>query len=230
MFDLSSLTYNSENPTFIAILFTVLCSFLLSGLITFTYEKTSRQVARPENFIQALVLISIVAAMVMQAIGDSLARGLGMLGALAIIRFRTTLRNPRNMVFMFASIAVGMACGVTGFVIAFVGTITFCLVAWILYFTPFSRNQNLTGTLVLEVPKDSEDFENVQKLLNEHCDRFSLKRYKTFTGQKRKKVLQYEYKLNLKNELDGWNLANQLRNLEEVLSVRLDFVEMPEEL
>ena len=111
MVDFFSIQNSTENPTFLLILYTVLFSFLLSSLIAFTYEKTSRQVARPDNYIQALVLIAIVAATVMQAIGDSLARGLGMLGALSIIRFRTTLRNPRNIVFMFGSLAAGIACG-----------------------------------------------------------------------------------------------------------------------
>ena len=91
--------------------------------------------------------------MVMQAIGDSLARGLGMLGALAIIRFRTTLKNPRNIVFMFAAIATGIACGISGFVIAFIGTISFCFVAVILRFTSFSQANNLIGKLTFQLPK-----------------------------------------------------------------------------
>jgi len=127
MLDFFTIENSSENPTFILILYTVLFSFLLSSLIAFTYDKTSRNITKPVHYIQALILISIVAATVMQAIGDSVARGLGMLGALAIIRFRTTLRNPRNMAFMFASIAVGIACGVYGFVIAIVGTLGFYL-------------------------------------------------------------------------------------------------------
>ena len=168
MFDLSSITYNTENPTFITILFTVMCSFLCSAMIVFTYDKTTRDVDRSGNFLQALVLISVVSAMVMQAIGDSLARGLGMLGALAIIRFRTTLRNPRNMVFMFGSIAAGIACGVFGFVIAFTGTIGFCLLAFLLWMTPFSQKQNLIGTLILQLPKDSDNFTVLEILLNKH--------------------------------------------------------------
>ncbi len=115
MFDISSIQYNSENPTLIAITFTVLCALLLGVLISFTYEKTSRTVTRPDHFLQAMVLITVVAATIIQAIGDSVARGLGMLGALSIIRFRTTVRDPRNIVFIFASIAAGIACGVFGF-------------------------------------------------------------------------------------------------------------------
>ncbi len=73
----------------------MICAFVLSSLIAFTYDKTSRDVATPSDYIQSLVLIAIVAAMIMLAIGNSLARGSGMLGALAIIRFKTTLKNSQ---------------------------------------------------------------------------------------------------------------------------------------
>ena len=98
MFDFSSLTNNLEGSSLTNVIVIALVSFVLSSLIALIYQKTSRELESPKYFIQALILISIPVATVMQAIGDSLARGLGMLGALAIIRFRTTLRNPRNMV------------------------------------------------------------------------------------------------------------------------------------
>lgn len=153
MLDFSVLQSSSEHPTATMILLTILFSFVLSCLVVITYDLTTKAIKRPYHFLQSMTLISMVAATVMQAVGDSLARGLGMLGALAIIRFRTTIRDPRNMTFMFASIACGIACGVQGYVIAIIGTIGFCLVALILRFSPFFDNKNLIGTLRFELPK-----------------------------------------------------------------------------
>ncbi len=223
MFDFSSISTNTENPTFLTILFTVMFSFLMSVLIAFTYEKTSRQVARPDNYIQALVLIAIVAATVMQAIGDSLARGLGMLGALSIIRFRTTLRNPRNIVFMFSSLAAGIACGVGGYVIAFVGTLGLCISAFLLRLTPFSKQQNLIGTLTLEVPNDSLALTHVKNILKKHCVKYSLQNYRLFNSEAKAHLLEYQYQLKLKDETKGVSLARELKVLEEVNNVRLRF-------
>jgi len=137
-----------------------------------------------------LVLLSIVTATVMQAVGDSVARGLGMLGALAVIRFRTTMRNPRNIVFMFASLASGIACGVYGFVIAIVGTVGFCFTAFVLYLTPYSRNNNLVAILRFEMPDDKQTLKAVQKIMKKHCYRFALKRYKTFSKPKKAPVVE----------------------------------------
>ena len=118
MLEFLTIQNNPDHPSFTSILIAILCSFFLSSLIVFTYQITTRDISRPAHLLQSMSLIAIVAATVMQAIGDSLARGLGMLGALAIIRFRTVLNDPRNMAFMFASIAAGIACGVFGFTIA----------------------------------------------------------------------------------------------------------------
>lgn len=223
MVDFFSIQNSTENPTLLLIIYTVLFSFLLSSLIAFTYEKTSRDVATPIYFIQALVLLAIVTATVMQAIGDSVARGLGMLGALAVIRFRTTLRNPRNIVFMFSSLAVGIACGVYGFVIAIVGTVGFCFTAFVLRFTPFSQENNLVGTLRFEMPEDEGKLNEIRKILKKYSERFALKRYKTFSNPEKENLIEYEYRLKLKKEDEGLHLAKILRQIPEVDSVRLAF-------
>ena len=223
MFDFSYIATNTQNPTFLTTLFTVMCAFLMSVLIAFTYEKTSRQVARPDNYIQALILIAIVAATVMQAIGDSLARGLGMLGALSIIRFRTTLRNPRNIVFMFGSLVAGIACGVGGYVIAFVGTAGLCLSAFMLRLTPFSKKQNLIGTLILELPDTPAPGSRVQQILRQHSIRYALESYRVFNNEAKVDLMECRYQVKLKNEMDGRHLANELKALDEVKSIRLRF-------
>jgi len=222
MFDFLALQYNTENPTFITILLTILFSFILSSLIAFTYEKTSRNVSKPDHYIQALILIAIVAATVMQAIGDSLARGLGMLGALAIIRFRTTLRDPRNIVFMFASLAAGIACGVYGFVIAIVGTIGFCLVAVILRFSSFSKDTNMIGNLRFELLATS-DRANIKPLLSKFCRKHKMVRYRILSKEEKLGWLEYEYIIRMKQEAESPLLVQQLKERTDIQTVRLSF-------
>lgn len=223
MFDLSSLQYNSDNPTFVAILFTVLCALSLGILIAFTYEKTTRGVDRPNHFLQAIVLITIVAAMIIQAIGDSVARGLGMLGALSIIRFRTTVRNPRNIVFMFGAIAAGIACGVFGFTIAIVGTVSFCMTAFLLRLSPFSPKKSLVGTLRIEVPRDYDEFPELEKLLSTYCKSYVLVSYKVFPSEKKENILLYEYRIKLKDSSRGGHLVSELKTFEELKVLGLVF-------
>ena len=181
------LTTDSENPTALAIFITVLSTFFLASLIAFTYEVTNRRVNRQLQFLQSMVLIAIVAATVMQAIGDSLARGLGMLGALAIIRFRTRVENPRNMAFMFGALATGIACGVFGFTIAFIGTLGFCFTAFILHFSPLST-ERLVGKLKVEIPKESNMEETINTVLKSYCARYTLEQVRFLNLRKTKKI------------------------------------------
>ena len=108
MFDISSLSNNAQNTPLSLIFFASLMTLGLSLLLVFTYEKTSREVARPDHFIQSLLLMSIVTTTIMQSIGDSLARSFGIFGALAIIRFRMRISSPRDVAFVFATMAVGI--------------------------------------------------------------------------------------------------------------------------
>lgn len=214
MLDLSSLQYSSEYPGITAIIFTVLCSVLLGILIAFTYEKTSRDVDRPDNFLQALILVTVVAAMVIQAIGDSLARGLGMIGALSIIRFRTTIRDPRNIVFMFGSIAVGIACGVMGFTIAIFGTIGFCLTAFLLRFSSFSEKEKLFGNLKIKFYKVDGNLKALETVLGKHCTKFAVSKKEYGTGSgKKSNLINYEYRIKLKDSYAAQELVDDLDDL-----------------
>lgn len=237
MFDYLNFQGSTENPTMMTILLTVFLSFVLSSLIAFTYEKTSRNVVSPIEFMQAMVLMSIVAATVMQAIGDSVARGLGMMGALAVIRFRTSLRSPRNMVFTFASLAVGIATGVYGFIIAIVGTLGFCITAFILRYSPMSKEVNLTGTLKFELPIKSDEIASIESVLYKLCHRFRQVSYQIIQPKINSdieviptKKMSYEYQLKLKNKISAEMLDDELSKLASPGAVKLKFENRPENI
>ncbi len=230
MFDYSSLTSNLEGYTITNVIIIALVSFVLSSLIAFTYQKTSRELESPKYFIQALILISIPVASVMQAIGDSLARGLGMLGALAIIRFRTTLRNPRNMVFMFTSIAVGIASGVYGIDIAVIGTLTFCLIVFIIHFSPLSHINTRIGILQFTIPKGNELGVNGQRAVNDileqYCKRWTLSNYSLAKRKRNKEpieLLSFRYKVKIDSQEKAKKMVNELSQMEGVSNVKINF-------
>ena len=222
MLDLSSLQYSSEYPGVISIVFTVVCAVVLGIIVAFTYEKTSRDVDRPDNFLQAIILVTVVAAMIMQAIGDSLARGLGMIGALSIIRFRTTIRDPRNIVFMFSAIAIGIACGVMGFTIAIFGTLGFCTTAFLLRWSSFSEKQKLFGDLKLKFYKVDGNHKALEKVLKIHCTDFAIRRKEFGTGTgKKSNLITYSYRIKLKDSFAAQKLVDDLDDLYGVVVAEL---------
>lgn len=101
-------------------------SFSLSQVLALAYLVSAPDRLR-SGFVSGLALGSIVTCMVMMAIGNSVAAGLGIAGGLSIIRFRTTLRDPRDLVFVFASLGLGLVCGLQAYEVAVVGTGLFVL-------------------------------------------------------------------------------------------------------
>ncbi|MDY6861817.1 MAG: DUF4956 domain-containing protein [Thermodesulfobacteriota bacterium] len=227
MLDILKLQTTSPNPALITILYTVLLSFALSTIIAVTYEKTFRGLSYSRNFVQALVLASIVAATVMHAIGDSLARGLGMLGALAIIRFRTNLRDPRDIIFMFASLAAGIACGVCGFGIAVIGTLGFCLVAVILYYSPFGRTGYFDGMLRFNIENNTESKKRLEEVLHDYCKIFALITLRDMAQEKR---LDYAYHIKLKHGKSDADFIEELKKISTIKGVSLLLQETTVEL
>jgi len=219
---LSSLS-NQGNPSFILIAFSVLLAFVLSSLIVLTYENASRDVVPPDHFIQSMILMAIVTTTIMQSIGESMARGFGIFGALAILRFRTNISNPRNVAFIFASMAVGIACGVNSFMNAIIGTIAFCLIAFFLRFTPFSRKNNLLGQLRFDVNANANDIEQVQSIFKKLCRSFVLKRYRISSVETKGDIIEYAYELRLQNEMQGMELLKSLRQINHIENIRLNF-------
>lgn len=245
-FDIELLNYNPETPSFYVMLITALAAFFLSSLIAITYDFTTRSIYRRAHFLQSIALISIAAATIMQAIGESVAIGLGIIGALSIIRFRTVLDDPRNITFMFASLAAGIACGVLGYVIALTGTLVFCLGAIILRFSPLSNTNELIGEIRLHVPKVERIQQTIEQRLNRHCRNFELEQLRFLNPKRvntlsetgfptveeisRENLQEFTYLIRLKRSATISSLEQSIREIEGLEGLRLNFKKQPTRL
>lgn len=218
MLDILTLQTSSANATAISALYAVMLAFLLSCAVAVTYERTFNGLSYSRNFVQSMILGAIVSAMVMQAIGDNLARGLGILGALAIIRFRTSLRDPRDIIFIFAAIGVGLACGVYSYLIACIGTGFFCAAALFLHLTPFGQRRYFDGILRFNMPSRSEDHKALEAVLAEFCRNFALVTLRETSQAGR---LDLAYHVKVKNGKSKEEFVSRLRAIESMRDVHL---------
>ena len=84
------------------------CGLLMSWLYRHTYRGTAYSM----TFDRSLVTLTIITAIVIAVIGNNLARAFGLVGAMSIVRFRTAVKDAQDLVFIFFSLAVGLASGV----------------------------------------------------------------------------------------------------------------------
>jgi hypothetical protein len=218
MLDFLTLQTTSANPNLIGAVYTVLLAFLLTASVAITYEKTFRGLSYSRNYVQSLILGGMVSATVMQAIGDNLARGLGMLGALAIIRFRTNFRDPRDIIFMFAAMGAGIACGVFAYGTAVIGTLGFCAAAVFLYFTPLGEYRYYDGMLRFNMDGASGARNGLEAALKEHCRTFALITLRETTQGTR---LEYAYHVKLRPGGSREALVDAVRRLDSAKDVSL---------
>jgi hypothetical protein len=109
----------------------VLATLLTLGLVQ-TYRATHRGATYSVAFLQALFILAVCTTVIMVVIGSNIARAFSLVGALSIVRFRTAIKDPRDVGFVFASLAVGMASGTGFYAAAVVFTAFLCILMLVL--------------------------------------------------------------------------------------------------
>jgi len=203
------------------ILFTNSLTIILSLLLVFTYDKTTSLAGRSYSFIHALLLMSVVTATIMQSIGDSLALSFGIFGALAIIRFRSNISDIRDIAFIFATMAIGIACGVHSFQNAIIGTVTFCVIIFLLKISPFDPKHNIKGNLRIETIQNTELLQNAESILAGFCQNVNLSKYRTLTSPEGVVSHEYEYSFVVNDIKSGENLLAKLSQIDGIKVSRI---------
>jgi len=107
-------------------------SFIVGMFIFYVYKKTFQGVLYQRSFNVSLITVSMVITLIIMTISGNLVLSLGMVGALSIVRFRTPIKDPLDLVFIFWAITVGIANGVGYFNISIIGSIVMTLVILIM--------------------------------------------------------------------------------------------------
>ncbi|RPH95670.1 MAG: DUF4956 domain-containing protein [Calditrichaeota bacterium] len=210
------LNYSFEPMEWQITLLSFLTAFLLSSIIAITYERTFHGFSYSRGLVQSMVLGSIISCLLMIAIGDNIARGIGIVGSLAIIRFRTNLRDPRDLVFLFAALGVGVAAGVQSYPTAIIGTLFFCLVVVVLYISPFGARRKHDGLLRFQIPFGSEAAGQATDILKKYTRNFVMVAMRNVSqGQ----VIDYAYQVKLADPSDNIRLTQELQTVDGIRGI-----------
>jgi hypothetical protein len=215
---LSSGVFTPEN-----VILSLLLAFVLGQVIAWVYYFTHSGLSYSRTYVQSLVLVTIVVAMVMAVIGDNIIRAFGLMGALAIIRFRNVVKDTRDIVFIFCALVVGMAAGSQRFAIAVVGTIILSLVAIYLYLTGFGTHQPHNGFLRFNLPGHIGPKHPIPVILKRFCGSFTLISAQD-SGFGSSEV-EYAYQLMIRNAKKNEQMLFELEKVEGVGNISLTMQE-----
>jgi len=170
MFD--SLYVNLPTITFFEVVANIVLAFVFGFLISVVYRFTYKGYAYSSSYVNMLVIIAMVTAIVMMVIGNNLARAFGLVGAMSIIRFRTVVKDTRDIAFVFFSLAGGMAAGAGNHMVGIVGSLFIGIVIIFMFLTNYGvlKQQELMLKFLM-VPQQGD--ENIylpvfQKYLKHH--------------------------------------------------------------
>ena len=159
-----------------SVLLVLICALITGIVISAVYKITYRGVLYSPQFSMVLIMLVLITAPVVMAIGSNVALSMGMVGALSIVRFRTAIKEPLDTCYMFWSITMGILLGAKQYIIALVVVVGIGAILILLSFVRF-RNPNAYLLVVHYDPAAEQDIESELR----RATRFRRMRSKTVT-------------------------------------------------
>ncbi len=157
-----------------ATLFAMLLAFGLGQVIAALYMVTFRGLSYSRATVHGMALCSVVTCMLMLAVSGSIAAGVGIAAGLSAVRFRTSMRDPRDIIFVFAALGVGFACGAQAYASGIVGTATFAVGCLALHSTGYGTRSQPDGLVRFVAPRSPSTEVAIADVLGTHCRSFAL--------------------------------------------------------
>ena len=187
----------------------MLTASLLALYIFLIYRVITRKTFYSKSFNISLAGITVITAALILTIQSSIVVSLGMVGALSIVRFRTAIKDPMDLMFLFWSITAGIICGVGLAKIAVLMSLFLTVGIMILDRLPVARAPQM---LVIEA-NDPEADEQIMAVVNQYA-RFC--RVKTRTISRNRLNLIVEVRTD-----DGGKLLKEIGHIESITSASL---------
>jgi len=219
MLDIFSIKPFGEPYDVQSIALNLVLSFLLCLIIAMVYKKTHRGLSYSQGFVMNLVLMGIIISSVMMVIGNNIARAFGAFGAFSLIRFRTAIKDPRDITFVFLTLALGMAVGTRNYLIALEMTVFATIVIFALTKINFGsiKRYDYVLTFVLAV-KDSSRTDVYREVFNEFLRVSDLLNINTLKGGK---LLELSFNIRFFDEEKKGEFIKKMSTTEGVSEVNL---------
>jgi hypothetical protein len=157
-----------------SVLLSLLLAFVLGQVLAWVYYITHSGLSYSRSYVQALILITVVISMVMTVIGNNIITAVGLMGALALIRFRNIIKDTRDIAFIFCSLVVGMAAGSHRYATAIIGTMVLCVIILYLFYTDFGSHEPHNGFLRFSLRGPVGADHPIPTILRRYCGNFTL--------------------------------------------------------
>lgn len=177
-----------------SVIVSLVLASIMGLLISILYRNTHRGLNYEHTFMATLVVMAPIVSIVMLYIRGDLVLSLGLIGSLSIVRFRTPIKDTRDMVFLFWVIAIGLGCGTYNWAIVVVSTVIITILIAILYFVRYGNARNSDFVLVVS-GQSTVDSEKIQQIVQQYASEARIR--------------------SLEDESDQWDMVFELRLMKQ---------------
>ncbi|MCI8893090.1 MAG: DUF4956 domain-containing protein [Lachnospiraceae bacterium] len=202
-----------ENITSVSLLDMMVALILAFGLglfIFLVYKKTYQGVMYSSSFGTTLIALTMITTVVILAVTSNVVLSLGMVGALSIVRFRTAIKEPLDIAFLFWAIAVGIVLAAGMIPLAVTGSVVIGIILLV-----FVNKKNYRNPYILSLScRDSGSESHARKFLESQVQRCVIKSKSAQKGS-------VELNLEIRMKDDNTDFINALSNMDGVSSAIL---------
>ena len=209
-----------QQVTLTSLIVILVLSTFLGLIIAVVYRFCMRGASYSQDFQHTIILMGIIVSVIMLIIGSNIARAFSLVGALSIIRFRTAIKNPMDVGYLFFAMAVGMACGTQFYGVAVVTT--FFISAVIIFLNRVNFGSRVFPEHFLEIQflSGSDPAALMADCLERFTEGFTCNRIETVMGGA---MLEASYTLRMRSGVSEKEFLDTLREINGNNKVRLIF-------
>ena len=202
--------YSTQSLSWQQIAFIIIWVFVLSMVILFVYKLSYQTTVYSKSFAVTLPIIAMITSVIIIAVSSNLLLSLGMVGALSIVRFRTAIKNPFDLAFMFWAVGLGVTSGAGLIPLAIASTIVIAIVILLLI-----SMESFTSSYFLIIRANSSLMEaNILAEVQKIYGKYTL-RNKTIKDGK------LDLTLEVRSKEDKNVLVNAIKDIDSVRTVML---------
>jgi hypothetical protein len=198
---------------------TIIISAIILGLIiSIAYIQTNKKRGYSSNFPITLIMLPVIIAIIILLVGNNIATAFSLAGAFSIIRFRSAPGDPKDIAYIFFTLAVGLTCGMGYIGYAIIFTIILCALMIVLDITKFGISKSKTTQLKIAVPEDLNYEDAFNEILETYTNSYHIENIRTRDFGA---LFELTYKINLKEDVNQKKFIDALRCRNGNLNINL---------
>ncbi|MBQ7876297.1 MAG: DUF4956 domain-containing protein [Clostridia bacterium] len=196
----------------------VILSFVLGLVIGLVYKFTHSGFGYSQSFVITLIMMCTIISVIIMVVGENVAGAFSFAGALAVIRFRMSLKEPKDIAYVLFATAAGLAVGAGAYLVSVIGVVALSLFIIILTKLNLFAPAHTTKKLKIVIPEDL-NYEGVfEPVLNKYCNKYELLKVMNIDLGT---LFELVFDVKVKKDISEKEFMDELRTLNGNLKISL---------